>query len=174
MFNVGNWNSVDPIILHAEVNKISVDFELDSGAGISLLPDRVYKSNNFMCNIFPSKNKLKMHNGVVIEPFVKTDSSSWGSPLVPVVLKLLFGTKPSRNIFKRIVEKILQGLKGVINFQDDVITGKSDIKHLNKIEKSEIHYLRHIVSAEGVKKNTDAVKAISEMSRPKNANEIRT
>jgi len=50
--------------------------------------------------------------------------------------RLPFGTKPTSSIFQHIVEKVLQGLKEVINFQDDiVVTGETDEEHLSNLEE---------------------------------------
>lgn len=59
----------EPIILYTWVSSNQIDFELESGAGVLLLPYSNYGSINFMCNIPPTKVKLKMYNGLIIELF---------------------------------------------------------------------------------------------------------
>lgn len=47
-----------------------------------------------------------------------------------------FGTKPACSIFQRVIEKVLQGLKGVKNFLDDIIvTGVDNEDHLNNFRE---------------------------------------
>jgi len=49
---------------------------------------------------------------------------------------LLFGTKPTCSIFQQVIEKVLQGFKGVKNFLDDIIvTGVDDEDHLNNLRE---------------------------------------
>lgn len=56
------------------------------------------------------------------------------SPLkgIYLVKHLLYGTKPACAVFQKIIEKVLLGLKGTMNFLDDVIvTGETDKEHTN-------------------------------------------
>jgi len=109
--------------------------------------------------------------------------------------RLPFCTKSASSIFQHIVEKVLQGLNGLINFQDDVvITGETDEEHLSNLEKvftrfsqaglrlklskckffqCQIKYLGHIVDANGIQKDPDRIKAIVEVPKPKNITEVR-
>lgn len=50
--------------------------------------------------------------------------------------RLPYGTKPAPSRFQKIVEKVLQGVSGVKNFQDDVIvTGRNKQEHLTNLEE---------------------------------------
>jgi len=99
------------------------------------------------------------------------------------------------SIFQHIVEKVLQGLKWVINFQDDIVgTGRTDEEHLSNLEEDftrlsqaglrlklskcnffqkQIKYLDHIVDSNGIQKDPDRIKAIVEVKKPKNVTEVR-
>jgi len=49
---------------------------------------------------------------------------------------LLFGTKPTCSIFQQVIEKVLQGFKGVKNFLDDIIVTGVDVEdHLNNLRE---------------------------------------
>lgn len=53
-----------------------------------------------------------------------------------IVKRLPFGTKPACSIFQAIIEKVLQGIKGVKNFLDDIIvTGSDDRDHLSNLRE---------------------------------------
>lgn len=50
------------------------------------------------------------------------------------VLRLPYETKPACAIFQAIVEKVLQGCNGTVNFLDDiVVTGKDDLTQTKKL-----------------------------------------
>jgi len=98
--------------------------------------------------------------------------------------RLPFGTKPACAIFQRTMEKVLQGIKNVINFIDDiVITGANKEEHLKNLKEvfkrlsqagfkvnikksvffqSEIRYLGHIINKEGLHKDPEKVAAMLE------------
>jgi len=93
-----------------------------------------------------------------------------------LVKSLPHGTKPACAVFQKIIEKMLLGLKGTMNFLDDVIvTGATDKEHTNNLEnalvklreawfkinlkkceffKKEICYLGHIINEHGLKKDS--------------------
>lgn len=48
--------------------------------------------------------------------------------------------------FSKIVEKVLEGRKCVINFLDDVIPGKNEGEHLKNIENVFVDKIRYLVS----------------------------
>ncbi|XP_046384970.1 uncharacterized protein K02A2.6-like [Ischnura elegans] len=49
--------------------------------------------------------------------------------------RLPFGTKPACALFQKSLEKVLQGLTGVINFlEDNVVAGKSREEHFNNLD----------------------------------------
>lgn len=109
--------------------------------------------------------------------------------------RLPYGTKPAVAIFQKIIEKVLQGLPGVINFLDDiVVTGKTKQEHLKNVEsvfqrlseagltlnlskcsffQPEIKYLGHIINKEGLHKDRSKIEAMLKVSRPKNILEIK-
>lgn len=109
--------------------------------------------------------------------------------------RLPYGTKPACSIFQKVVEKVLLGIPGVINFLDDIlVTGSSKEEHLKNLDlvfdklsragfklnlkkseffKKEIKYLGHIITKEGLQKDPDKIKAIRECPRPQNVSEIK-
>lgn len=112
-----------------------------------------------------------------------------------LVNRLPYGTKPACAIFQKIVEKTLQGLPGVVNFLDDIlVTGKTFEEHLRNLKAvfeklrdagfrlnmekckffdSEVHYLGHIISSRGIKKDPNKIKSMVEAPRPTNVSELR-
>ncbi|KAK2575241.1 hypothetical protein KPH14_012756 [Odynerus spinipes] len=109
--------------------------------------------------------------------------------------RLPLGTKPACAIFQRVIEKVLQGAKGVINFLDDiVVTGASDEKHLQNFKEvlgrlkeagfklnmkkcaffqDEIRYLGHIINKDGLHKDPEKVAAIRNAKRPADVTELK-
>jgi len=112
-----------------------------------------------------------------------------------IINHLPYGTKPACAIFQKIVEETLSGLKGTMNFLDDVIvTGRLDEEHtmnlknvlvrlkyagfkvnLNKCSffQKEICYSGHIINEEGLKKDPAKVQAIVKASRPLDIHGVR-
>ncbi|XP_046408462.1 uncharacterized protein LOC124172976 [Ischnura elegans] len=88
--------------------------------------------------------------------------------------RLPFGTKPACALFQKSVEKVLQGLTGVINFLDDiVVTGKSREEPFNNLNIREIKYLGHVIDKEGLHKDPDKVRAMVEVPRQRNVPEVK-
>lgn len=99
--------------------------------------------------------------------------------------RLPFGPKPVCAIFQRCVEKLLQGLKGVRNFLDDIIvTGPNNEEHMANLRevfvrlrdaglrlkkskceffKDEVNYLGHIISKHGLRKDPAKIKALADV-----------
>ncbi|XP_043466332.1 uncharacterized protein K02A2.6-like [Leptopilina heterotoma] len=112
------------------------------------------------------------------------------------VNRLPFGTKPASAIFQRIIEKVLQGLPGVVCFIDDVVvTGKTRQEHLANLNgvlgrlqnagfklnikkckffQKEIRFLGHVINKEGLKTDNSKVEAILKIPRPTNKSEVKT
>lgn len=110
--------------------------------------------------------------------------------------RLPFGISPAGHIFQREVEQVLLGIPNVINFIDDIlVTGKNEKDHIQTLElvfdrlekagfklekqkceffKSEIKYLGFIISANGLNKNPDGLKAVLNAPVPINVNEVRS
>ena len=109
--------------------------------------------------------------------------------------RLPFGISSAPEIFQRTMETILQDEKNVVCFYDDVLVfGESQELHdqaltsaidkitearlkLNKEKcvfgKTEIEFLGHIISADGIKPDPKKVKAVVEMPDPTNVTELR-
>ncbi|XP_038106859.1 uncharacterized protein K02A2.6-like [Culex quinquefasciatus] len=109
--------------------------------------------------------------------------------------RLPFGIRPASGIVQRIIEQLLCGIPGVQNFLDDVlVTGRTDREHLENLAKvfdvleqaglklnlkkcqffkKEVTYLGHVISANGLCKTDERVKAIRMTKEPKNVQEVR-
>ncbi|CAD6200297.1 unnamed protein product [Caenorhabditis auriculariae] len=110
--------------------------------------------------------------------------------------RLPFGIKTAPAIFQKIMDKMIAGLTGVAVYLDDIIVvGRSKAEHRANVrkvfarireygfhlkldkcsfEKSEIKYLGFILNAEGRRPDPEKVKAIKNMSAPKDAKVLRS
>uniref|UniRef100_A0A146LPF7 RNA-directed DNA polymerase n=1 Tax=Lygus hesperus TaxID=30085 RepID=A0A146LPF7_LYGHE len=109
--------------------------------------------------------------------------------------RLSFGIKTAPSEFNRILSQILNGLTKVEAYFDDIICHGASMEectnnlisclerlkendlHLNKNKcsffKESINYLGHIVSYNKIQKSPEKIQAVSNMPRPKNAEELR-
>ncbi|XP_058826833.1 uncharacterized protein K02A2.6-like [Topomyia yanbarensis] len=110
--------------------------------------------------------------------------------------RLMYGVASAPAIWQRQMEAILQGIEGVSVFLDDIkITGENDEVHLLRLEEvlrrlneygirvnkdkckffvDEIEYCGYSIDKDGIHKIRKKVKAIQEMPRPKNRDEVRS
>ncbi|XP_031784109.1 uncharacterized protein K02A2.6-like [Nasonia vitripennis] len=110
------------------------------------------------------------------------------------VKRLSFGPKTACSIFQEKIEGVVRDLQGCKNYFDDlIVTGKDRKKHLENLEnvlkalkdhglklrknkcefmKPRVFYLGHIIDKNGLSKNPENVKAIVEIKRPTNVQEI--
>lgn len=53
------------------------------------------------------------------------------------VNRLPYGTKPACQLFQNVVEKVLLGCKGVIDFMDDIlVTGRTEQEHRESLKEA--------------------------------------
>lgn len=110
--------------------------------------------------------------------------------------RLAFGIKTAPAIFQEVMDKILNGLVGVVSYFDDILIGapsrsecvartRAVLNRLSKYNvqanfekcvffKTEIDYLGHHVSEKGVSPTTKKVKAIQEASSPRDVTSLRS
>ena len=110
-------------------------------------------------------------------------------------LKVPFGLAQAPAYFQNLMNKVLNGLNFTLAYLDDVIifseTAEQHLKHIQivltrlkqanlKLKKSkctffkkELHYLGHLPTTDGIKPQTEKIKAISEMKPPTNQKGIR-
>ena len=110
--------------------------------------------------------------------------------------RLCFGIKTAPSIFQATMDKILSGLEHVFCYIDDVLIATNTIEEhmtvlkkvlerfekfnvrLNKAKcqflKSQIKFLGHVLSAEGVSPVEDKVSAIKGAPRPTNVSELKS
>ncbi|XP_058814637.1 uncharacterized protein K02A2.6-like [Topomyia yanbarensis] len=110
--------------------------------------------------------------------------------------RLMCGVASAPAIWQRQMEAILQGIEGVSVFLDDIkITGENDEVHLRRLQEvlrrlnecgirvnkdkckffvDEIEYCGCSIDKDGIHKIRKKVKAIREMPRPKNRDEVRS
>lgn len=114
---------------------------------------------------------------------------------VYLVNRLPFGVKPATGIFQAELEKLLQGIPGVVNFLDDiVVTGISKEAHLSNLScvfqrlsdaglklrkekcdffKDDIIFLGHRLNREGLSKTDERTKSVVDKPSPKDVTEVR-
>lgn len=102
--------------------------------------------------------------------------------------RLPFGVSTAPEVFQKCIAQRLEDLEGVVNIMDDILVwGENAEQHderlrwllerirsinlkLNrdkcKIIMSEIKYIGHVLSGEGLKPDQDKIKAIVEMPKP--------
>uniref|UniRef100_A0A0N5BN48 RNA-directed DNA polymerase n=1 Tax=Strongyloides papillosus TaxID=174720 RepID=A0A0N5BN48_STREA len=110
--------------------------------------------------------------------------------------RLPFGLSSSPMIFQRIMTNLLQDIDGVAVYFDDVVVGGKDVhehdirmhKVLDKLEvsgfklnvtksairKNQIKYLGHIIDKNSITPDPQKTKAIKEMRKPTNLNELKS
>eukprot|EP00731_Ephydatia_muelleri_P001691 Em0001g1691a len=154
--------------------------------------------------------KLQREN--VISP---VQFSDWAAPVVPVVKgdgsvricgdfkvtvnkynRLPFGVASAPAIFQRAMESLLQGLKHVAVYLDDIlITGQSEADHLRTLEdvlgrleaagmrlkaakclfmQKEVEYLGHRITSEGIHPAAEKLRAIKDSPAPQNTQQLRS
>ena len=106
-----------------------------------------------------------------------------------------FGLAQAPAYFSLLISKVLQGLDFAIGYLDDIIIySRDEEEHIRHIEtvfqrlneaglklklskcdffKREIHYLGHLLSAEGIRPNPEKVTSISEMPAPQTPKEVK-
>jgi len=110
--------------------------------------------------------------------------------------RLFFGISSASEVFQHTISKVLRGLPGCLNISDDIlIYGKTQAEHDKNLQaviqrllecnltlakekcvfsQPTIEYYGHTFSAEGVSVQQKHVKALVEMSAPKNPAEVRS
>ena len=110
--------------------------------------------------------------------------------------RLMFGISCAPEIFQKTIHKILLGLDGTFNYLDDIIIfGKTSeelennrdkvLKRLEEygvvlnrkkcIMKAEmLHFLGHVISANGIKPSESKVKAIQDFRAPRSKEEVQS
>lgn len=106
-----------------------------------------------------------------------------------------FGVKTAPGIFQEVMDKILNGLCGVVSYFDDILIGAPSIElckerteavlerlrsynvqaNLEKCEflRPQIEYLGHVISAKGISPSDSKIKSIVNASRPRDLTSLR-
>ena len=110
--------------------------------------------------------------------------------------RLPFGVSSASAIFQRAMDTILQGLSGVVYYQDDVlVTGSNTKEHIKNLEhvfdrmttfglrlrlakckflRETVEYLGHVISSQGIHTSPKKVEVIKMASTPRNITELRS
>ena len=110
-------------------------------------------------------------------------------------LKVPFGLAQAPAYFQLLMNKVLKGLKFAMTYLDDIIIfSENELQHLEHLEvvfsrlqeaglkmkhskcdffKSEIHYLGHLISPEGISPLPNKLDCIKHMPAPKDTKEIK-
>ena len=105
-----------------------------------------------------------------------------------------FGLAQAPAYFQLLMNKVLEGLPYAMTYLDDIITfSKNELEHLEHLEvfhwlrqaglkikcskcdffKSQIHYLGHLISADGISPLPDKLDTMKHMPTPKDKEEIK-
>ena len=109
--------------------------------------------------------------------------------------RLPFGISSASEIFQREMTALLEGIEGILIYQDDILVYGSSVEEhdkrlnavldriiasglqLNKrkyqIRQKSLAFLGHIIDKDGCRPHPDKISAISSMSRPENVTEVR-
>lgn len=110
--------------------------------------------------------------------------------------RLPFGVSSVPAIFQRAMDSLIQGIPHTVAYMDDLlVTGESEVKHLQNLEAvwdklqtagvrlkqpkcvfmaTEVEYLGHKITAEGLHPASDKVKAIAEAPQPQNVSQLKS
>ena len=111
-------------------------------------------------------------------------------------MRLPFGVSSASAIFQRAMDTILQGLSGVVYYQDDVLViGLNMEEHIKNLEhvfdrmkafglrlrltnckflQETVEYLGHVISSQGMHTSPKKVEVIKMASTPRNITELRS
>ena len=117
-----------------------------------------------------------------------TPHGKWHFNMVP------FGLAQAPSYFQQLMNQVLQGLDFAIAYLDDIIFSNNELEHLQHLEtvfkrlqeaglklkeskcnffRSEIHYLGHMPSAEGIQPLPEKLDSITNMPAPENQTEVK-
>ena len=110
--------------------------------------------------------------------------------------RLPYGVASAPSIFQNAMDQILQGLEGVICYLDDIlISGKDEAQHLERLDAvlsrlekcglklkkakcqfmtTEVVYLGHVITEQGIAATPMKVSAIVDAPQPRNVTELRS
>ena len=110
--------------------------------------------------------------------------------------RLPFGISSAPGIFQRVIESLLQGVKGVVVYLDDIlVTGNMEEMHLKSLEEvlmrleraglkvkqskckfmqTSVTYLGHVIDADGLRPLSERVRAIKEAPTPTSVTELKS
>lgn len=108
----------------------------------------------------------------------------------------MFGITCAPELFQKIMERVLSGCLGCLNFIDDIIIyGATKEEHDRRLQKvmntlkeynvtlnpgkcifgvSKLHFLGHNLSSEGITPDGDKISAIKRFRAPRNSEEVRS
>ncbi|XP_067636959.1 uncharacterized protein K02A2.6 isoform X1 [Eurosta solidaginis] len=199
--NTSNWGSPLVVIPKPDGNvrlcvdyKVAVNPQLETAHYPIKRVDEIFnslKNSKYFCKL--DLYKAYLHVRVDDDSKeVQTISTHRGTYQMN---RLSFGIKTTPSEFNRILDQILQGLEGTVSYFDDIIIHGATLKeceehlikcferlnkyqlHVNKRKceyfKEKIKYLGYIVSHNKIAKCPDKVKAIIDMPKPQNVEQLR-
>ena len=110
--------------------------------------------------------------------------------------RLMFGVSCAPEMYQRVIQQVLEGCDGVRNIHDDIIVhGQTTDEHDRRLEKaperiqdrgitlnkekckfhmSELEFMGHLLSAQGIGPTQSKVEAVTEARQPESATEVRS
>jgi len=69
MYNLSNTvNSEEPLMIKIRIEGQAIDIELDTGAGKSVIPEKIFKEKFSQCKLESTKIRLRLYNGNIVIP----------------------------------------------------------------------------------------------------------
>lgn len=147
-------------------------------------------------SVFTSLDLLSGYHQILIDP-ADVPKTAFTTPFGHYQFKVMsFGLSNAPATFQAVMNKLFHGLKGVLVYMDDILiftkTKEEHVALLDKVlrileqneffvrmskcdfERSELKYLGHIVSGEGIKVDPAKIQVIENWPRPSSQKEVRS
>ena len=178
---------------YCPINALQTEVDSSSRGCMSLYP--LLKIDEMFNKLYGTKifTTLDLHSGYyhigLTETAFATSHGKWHFNMVP------FGLAQAPLYFQQLMNQVLQGLDFGIAYLDNIIIfSNNDLEHLQHLEtvfkrlqdaglklkeskcdffRSQIHYLGHMLSAEGIQPLPERLDIITNMPAPENQTEVK-
>ena len=182
---------------YCHINALQTEVDSSSRGCMSLYPlpkidemfAKLHSAKIFTLDLHSGYYHISLTDAVKPKAAFVTPHSKWHFNMVP------FGLTQALSYFQQLMNQVLQGLDFAIAYLDDiVIFSKNELEHLQYLEtvfkrlndaglklkeskcdffRSQIHYLGHMLSAEGIQPLPEKLDSITNMPAPENQTEVK-